>query len=143
MFKSTDKQTGNLPGEQEYSAFTLDRYSSEIFQGIMPDSGAAGVSTAGEPQFQALRKLFPLIKLDTITAGQHKIKFSKGEAILQGTATINTPIGLITFYIVPANTPFLFCIQDMNKLGVKLDNLENVLIQGNNIVPIIRKWGHL
>jgi hypothetical protein len=65
--KSTNKQTGNLPGE--YSAFTLDRYSSETFQGIMPDSGAAGVSTAGEPQFKALKKLFPSIKLDTATAG--------------------------------------------------------------------------
>jgi len=124
VFKSTDE--GNLPGE--YSTFTLDRYSSETFQGIMPDSGAAGVSTAGEPQFEALKKLFPSIKLDTTTAGQHKIKFSKGEAISQGTATVNTPIRLITFYIVPANTPFLFCIQDIDKLGVKLDNLENVLI---------------
>jgi hypothetical protein len=128
VFKSTDKQTGNLLEEQEYLVFTLDRYSSETFQGIMPDSGAAGVSTAGEPQFQALQKLFLLIKLDTATAGQHKIKFGKGEAISQGTATINTPIRLITFHIVPANTPFLFCIQDIDKLGVKLDNLENVLI---------------
>jgi hypothetical protein len=32
------------------SAFTFDsRYSSETFQGIMPDSGAAGVFTAGQP----------------------------------------------------------------------------------------------
>lgn len=31
-----------------------DRYSSTVFQGIMPDSGAAGVSTAGQPQFLAL-----------------------------------------------------------------------------------------
>jgi hypothetical protein len=34
----------------ETSVFTFDdRYSSNIFQGIMPDSGAAGVSTAGQP----------------------------------------------------------------------------------------------
>jgi hypothetical protein len=33
------------------SAFTFDnRYSSYEFQGIMPDSGAAGISSAGEPQ---------------------------------------------------------------------------------------------
>jgi hypothetical protein len=33
------------------SAFTFDnRYSSYEFQGIMPDSGAAGISLAGEPQ---------------------------------------------------------------------------------------------
>ncbi len=48
----------------------------------MPNSGAAGVLTAGKPQFEALKKLFPLIKLDTAIAGQHKIKFGKGEAIL-------------------------------------------------------------
>jgi hypothetical protein len=30
--------------------FTFDsRYFSKTFQGIMPDSGAAGVSTAGQP----------------------------------------------------------------------------------------------
>jgi hypothetical protein len=30
----------------------------------------------------------------------------------------------------------------MDRLGVRHDNLTNELIQGNNIVPIIRKWGH-
>jgi hypothetical protein len=39
------------------SAITFDnRYSSYEFQGIMPDSGAAGISLAGEPQVQALQK---------------------------------------------------------------------------------------
>jgi hypothetical protein len=39
------------------SAFTFDNcYSSYEFQGIMPDSGAAGISLAGEPQVQALQK---------------------------------------------------------------------------------------
>jgi hypothetical protein len=43
----------NLPAEP--SAFTFDsQYFSKTFQGIMPDSGAAGVSTAGQPQFTAL-----------------------------------------------------------------------------------------
>ena len=30
-------------------AFILDRYSSVIFQGIIPNSGAVGVLTVGEP----------------------------------------------------------------------------------------------
>jgi hypothetical protein len=30
----------------------------------------------------------------------------------------------------------------MDKLGVKLDNFKNILIQGDNWVPIIRKWGY-
>lgn len=38
-----------------YNIFTVNRrYSSDAFQGIMPDSGAAGISTAGEPQVEAL-----------------------------------------------------------------------------------------
>jgi len=56
--------------------------------------------------------------------------------------TIPTPIGDIPFHVVPANTPFLLCINDMDRMGVKLDNLENVLIQGKKRVPIVRKWGH-
>ena len=30
----------------------------------------------------------------------------------------------------------------MDKLGVKLNNFKNILIQGDNQVPIIHKWGH-
>ena len=54
-----------------------------------------------------------------------------------------TPIGEIAFYVVDTNTPFLLCIQDMDRLGVQLDNLNNVLIQGKLRIPIVRKWGHL
>jgi hypothetical protein len=31
----------------------------------------------------------------------------------------------------------------MDKIGVKLDNLANILIQGKKTMPIIRKWGYL
>ena len=30
----------------------------------------------------------------------------------------------------------------MDRLGVKLDNLEKLLIQGDKRIPVIRKWGH-
>jgi hypothetical protein len=37
------------------SVFTFkERYSLAKFQGIMPNTGAAGISIAGEPQFLAL-----------------------------------------------------------------------------------------
>ena len=127
----------------ENSVFTFnDRYSANIFQGIMPDSGAAGVSTAGKPQVTALQRLDPTIQLDTSTAGQHNIRFGKGMATSLGTIQVSTPLGSIVFHVVPTNTPFLFCIQDMDRMGVILDNLKNVLIQGTTIVPVIRKWGH-
>jgi hypothetical protein len=56
-----------------------------------------------------------------------------------GIIQVSTPLEVIIFYIVFANTPFLFCIQDINRIEVKLDNLKNVLIQGKTVVPIIRK----
>ena len=55
---------------------------------------------------------------------------------------VPTPFGDIDFHIVPTNTPFLMCIQDMDRMKIKFDNLSNVLIQGEKRVPIVRKWGH-
>lgn len=57
------------------SVFTFnDRYTSEIFQGILPDSGAAGVSTAGESQCAALQTLNSSIQIDSSTAGNYRIQ---------------------------------------------------------------------
>jgi len=71
--------------------------------------------------------------------GQYIIRFSKGTAISLSIIRVQTPLGYITFHIIPINTPFLFYIRDINKLGVKLNNLKNILMQGDNRVPIIRK----
>jgi hypothetical protein len=105
----------------------------------MPDSGASRVLTAGEPQFHALQKLDLDTRLDQTKAGEHRIRFGKGLALLKGVVEIKTLLGRIVFHVVPANTPFLYCIQDIDRIGVKLDNLVNVLIQGTKIVPIVRK----
>ena len=138
IFQESRKQDSN-----SNSVFMNDnRYSSETFQGILPDTGAAGVSTAGEPQFRALQRQDPSIKLDTSTAGQQRIRFGKGEAVSKGTATVLTPLGPITFHVIPANTPFLLCLQDMDRIGVKLDNIENMLVKGELKIPVTRKWGH-
>lgn len=120
----------------------LSRYSDFKFQGIIPDTGAAGVSTAGHPQLRALQKQMPSVQINKNRAGEHQIRFGKGEAISLGTVEINTPIGKIVFHVVPLHTPFLLCFQDMKQMGVYLNNLENVLVQGQKIVPIVIKFGH-
>jgi hypothetical protein len=45
-----------------------------------------------------------------------------------GTIQVPTSLEAITFHVVFVNTPFLFYIQDMDRIEVKLDNLKNVLI---------------
>ena len=94
----------------------------------MPDSGAAGVSTAGKPQVLVLQRLDPIIKLDTIAAGLHTIRFGKGEVISQRIVIILTLISDIPFYVIPINTPFLLYINNIDRIKMKLDNLENILI---------------
>jgi hypothetical protein len=122
------------------SAFTFDnRYSSYEFQGIMLDSGAAGISSAGEPQVQALQKRDPTIQLDMSAAGSNTIRFGKGTATVKGVIQVPTLLGIITFYVVPTNTPFLLCLQDIDAIRVRFDNLKNILIQDSKIVPVMRK----
>lgn len=117
------------------------RYSDHIFQGIIIDTGAARWSTAGQGQFQALQKI-QNTNLDTSQAGCVKVLFGIGETTSNGAANVHTPIGIITFHIVPADTPFLCSLYDMDNLQVKFNNPENVLIQNEKRVPIIRKNGH-
>jgi hypothetical protein len=107
----------------------------------MPDTGAAGISTAGYPQYLALQKLYPEIQLDRTSKGRD-IKFGKGSASTEGTIQVPTPLGEITFHVVPADTPFLLCIQDMDRLGAYLQNLENTIVQGQKRIQIVRKHGH-
>jgi hypothetical protein len=102
------------------SVFTFNsRYSSETFQGIMPDIGASGISTASYPQYLALQKSFPEVQLDTIAKGR-EIKFRKETTTTEGIIQVPTPLESITFYVVPVDTLFLLCIQDIDKLGAYL-----------------------
>jgi len=124
------------------AVFTVEnRYSSHIFKGIIPDTGAAEVSTAGHNQYEALKKIQD-VKLNRKRAGEANIRFGIGTSTSIGTVDVSTPIGIITFHVLDADTPFLLCLGDMDKLDVKFDNLENLLIQGGRKVPVVRKWGH-
>jgi hypothetical protein len=76
----------------------------------MPNSSASSVLTIREPQVQALQKLDSTVKINYTNTRNHYIRFGKGSAIAQGTITINTLLKPITFYIIPANTLFLYCI---------------------------------
>ena len=55
-------------------------------------------------------------------------------------------MGLITFHIVPVNTPFLLCLADMDKLEAFFNNITNRVIQSETQPPrshsVIRRYGH-
>jgi len=127
------------------SQFLLDRYSSKTFQGILPDTGAASSSTAGLNQVKALQRERPDITLNKDQAGHAKITFGNGKPIESiGTVAVDTPVGLITFHVLETETPFLMCLDDMDRLQIYLDNtLDQLVSRSRGInVPVIRKWGH-
>jgi hypothetical protein len=81
--------------------------------------------------------------LDTSTAGRHHIRFGDNSDIRSlGTIGVNTPFGTVHFEVVPANTPFLFCLNDMDKHNVYFNNVRDVLVHGDKEYPVVWKWGH-
>lgn len=140
-----EREDDNVTPFDPPSQFLLDRYSRRVFQGILPDTGAAKCSTGGYEQYQALQHQDPTVQLDCSHAREESIRFGDGQKLDSlGTVTLDTPIGVIRFHIMPSSTPFLLCLQDMDALGVYLNNVTNMLvISGKNLtIPIIRKWGH-
>ncbi|KAK1912598.1 hypothetical protein P3342_004534 [Pyrenophora teres f. teres] len=137
-----DPYAGNDIAKEASHLFTLDhRYGREQFQGIMPDTGAAGVSTAGKQQVTALHRIQPL-RIDKSTAGRHRIRFGDNpECVSLGDVNVQTPVGMIKFAVMPTNTPFLLCLDDMDRHSIYFNNVDNMLVHQSKEYPIVRKWG--
>ena len=97
------------------AAYTFNtRYGENVFQGIIPDTGAAGISTAGKTQVKALQRIQPSAIIDESTAGHHRIRFGDSpEYSSIGNVGVETPFGIIQFAVMPTNTPFLLCLADI------------------------------
>jgi hypothetical protein len=54
------------------------------------------------------------------------------------TININSPVGKVQFYIIKADTPFLLCLADMDRLHIKYNNLKDVIITYTKKVPVVR-----
>ncbi|UQC76829.1 uncharacterized protein CLUP02_18344, partial [Colletotrichum lupini] len=78
--------------------------------------------------------------LNTSRASKVGIRFGNGKPVrLLRSIIINTPFGNITFYVLLTNTPFLYYLRDIDKLRVYFNNINNLLIKRDIIVPIIYK----
>ena len=108
----------------------------------MIDTGASCKSTAGYGQFQALQAVDRSVSLNTSTKGQVTVQFGIGASTSIGTIDVNSPVGKVQFHIVKADTPFLLCLADMDRLHIKYDNLKDVIITRTKKVPVVRRFGH-
>jgi hypothetical protein len=130
------------PRKESHLFVFYSRYDGNIFQGIMPNTGAAGIFTAGEPQVKALQLKFPGVTMDSSTAG-HKMKFGDNpESTFLGTIAVKTPFGTIRFAVMLINTPFLLCLANMDCCGIYFNNINNTLMHNGKKHPIVCKWEH-
>ena len=66
------------------------------------------------------------------------VQFKIGASMSIRTIDINSPIGKVQFYIIKADTFFLLCLADIDKLHIKYNNLKDVIIIHTKKVPVIR-----
>lgn len=107
----------------------------------MIDTGAALTSSAGWNQYLALCREQG-VTLDTSKANTAKFKFGIGVAMSKGTVAVHSPIGMITFHVIDADTPFLLSLKDLDATGYYFNNLKNRLVGGDTEIPIVRLYGH-
>ncbi|RKF84218.1 hypothetical protein GcM1_137008 [Golovinomyces cichoracearum] len=103
-------------------------YTENNFRGIIIDTGAATNSTAGYDQVRAYLREFNG-KIYFSTLGAVKAYFGVGGSISIGTISVPTSIREVIFHILNAQTPFLLCLQGMDRLGVYLNNTTNEILR--------------
>src|SRR6266567_797487 len=88
--------------------------------------------------------------INTIQTRAVNVQFGIGLTILIRLVTVKTPIGLVDFYIVKADTPFLLYLVDIDRLQVYYNNVMDTLIGPTTtlgskyiILLIIQQFGHL
>ena len=83
----------------------------------MIDIGASKKSTAGYGQYLAYKTTVnDNTDIDTMQAGAVNVQFGIGSTTSIGSVAVETPIGLVNFHVVKADTPFLLYLIDIDRL---------------------------
>jgi hypothetical protein len=117
------------------------RYTSDVFYGIMIDTGASKKSTARYSQYLAYKKTHGAT-IDTDKAGAIHVQFGIRSILSIGSIIVDMPIGSAEFHIVKADTPFLLCLKDMDTLQIYYNNLKDLLVTLSTTIPVIRRFSH-
>jgi len=83
----------------------------------MIDIGASKKSTIGYGQYLVYRTTAnDNMDINTMQTGAVNVQFGIGSTVLIELVVVKTLIGLVNFHIVKADTPFLLCLADMDRL---------------------------
>src|SRR6266700_6246564 len=132
-----------------FTYITIECYTPKEFYSVMIDIGASKKSTAGYGQYLVYKAINDNVDIDITQTGAVNVQFGIGSTASIGSVAVKTPIGLVDFHVVKADTPFLLCLVDMDRLQVYYNNVTDTLIgpaiaPGSKHVtlPITRQFRH-
>lgn len=103
---------------------------------------AATNTTAGLDQVKAYLREFD-DKIDLSTVGAVKAYFGISQSTFIWKFFVKTPFGEIKFHVLNAETPFLLYLQDMDRLGVYLNNNKNKIPEIRSVIAnVIGIYNH-
>ena len=108
----------------------------------MIDTRASKQSTAGYGQYFAYKKEVTHVQVNKAKARAVNVQFGIGSTSSIGSLLLDTPIGIIEFRVVEADTLCLLYLEDINKLNVYFNKLENVLITSTKSVSVVYCFNH-
>lgn len=108
----------------------------------MIDTSASQHFTVGYRQCMAYTRDIKNTTINITKAGAIHIHFGIGHISSIGSVIIQTFIRHIKFHIVQADTSFLFCLADINWLGIYFNNIDNSLVMKSIHIPVIRRFDH-
>ena len=95
----------------------------------MIDIGASKKSTIGYRQYLAYKAITNNnMDINTTQTRAVNVQFGIGLTTLIRSVAVKTLISLINFYIVKADTPFLLCLINIDRLQVYYNNITDTLI---------------
>ena len=83
--------------------------------GIIIDTKASKYFIVGYSQFLTLQKINK-VQLNKSIRGTVSIQFRIGSIFFIGSIKVAILIGIVEFYIIKVNTPFLLCLADIDNL---------------------------
>jgi hypothetical protein len=102
------------------------------------------MSTAGYRQYLAYKNtIMDGIDIDTSQIRAINVQFGISSTTLIGLVIVKILIGLVDFHVVKADTPFLLCLIDIDRLRVYYNNVIDTLIGPILTLLITRRFGHL
>ena len=115
-----------------------ERYISDEFYEIMIDTEVLKQLIARYRQYLAYKKQVTYVKINKTKVGAINVQFDIGFISF----IVDIPIGIIEFNVVEADTPFLLCLKDMDKLNVYFNNFITILITSTKLIPVVCCFGH-